>query len=126
MTLQGKAMKQAATDFGNGQTLPFTPCKKGYIPMISGKRMVACPLHNRARSKRLAKEGGKFRVGEVDLETMFWLRLEEGQKSDVDTKVIANESSKIIDVQGKIESSSCDGQEKTSTRKSKAMVIPTR
>jgi hypothetical protein len=67
MTLQGKAIKQAAIDFGNGQTLPFTPCKKGFIPLIGKERRFACPLHNKAREKRLAREQGKFRPGEVDL-----------------------------------------------------------
>jgi hypothetical protein len=71
MTPQGRAIKQAAIDFGNGQTLPFTPCKKGYIPKVEGKIMAACPLHNVMREKRLAKERGVFRKGEVDLK-IFW------------------------------------------------------
>jgi len=75
MTPQGRAIKQAAVDFGNGQTLPFTPCKKGYIPMVDGERKVACPLHNKAREKRLKKEGGKFRQGEIDL-NCFWTKRE--------------------------------------------------
>jgi hypothetical protein len=75
MTPQGRAIKQAAIDFGNGQTLPFTPCKKGFIPMVKGRRVVACPFHNEAREKRLAKERGKFRNGEVDL-NIFWSKYE--------------------------------------------------
>jgi hypothetical protein len=83
MTPQGRAIKQAAIDFGNGQTLPFTPCKKGYIPILveGKKRRVACPLHNKAREKRLAKEKGKFRDGEVDL-NIFWSKY-EGSDGDV-------------------------------------------
>lgn len=76
MTPQGRAIKQAAVDFGNGQTLPFTPCKKGYIPLVDGKRKVACLLHNQAREKRLKKEDGKFRNGEIDL-NCFWFESEE-------------------------------------------------
>jgi hypothetical protein len=76
MTPQGRAIKQAALDFGNGQTLPFTPCKKGYIPVVDGERKVACPLHNQAREMRLKKEGGTFRMGEIDLKC-FWSKGEE-------------------------------------------------
>ena len=72
MTPQGRAIKKAGMDFGDGKSLPFTPCKKGYIPMVNGKRMVACPLHNKARTKRLEKEKGQFRKGEVDLEETYW------------------------------------------------------
>ena len=35
--------------------------------------MFACPLHNESRHKRVAKEGGIFRNGEVDLNE-FWSR----------------------------------------------------
>lgn len=34
MTLQGKAIKKAAIDFGDGRTLPFAPCKRGYVPLV--------------------------------------------------------------------------------------------
>eukprot|EP00934_Nitzschia_sp_Nitz4_P002023 Nitzschia sp. Nitz4//scaffold38_size140716//61444//61992//NITZ4_003142-RA/size140716-snap-gene-0.162-mRNA-1//-1//CDS//3329550063//2023//frame0 len=71
ITPQGRAIKQAAIDFGNGQTLPFTPCKKGYIPVVNNARRVACPLHNEAREKRLAREKWVFRKGEVNL-NRFW------------------------------------------------------
>jgi hypothetical protein len=71
MTPQGRAIKQAGIDFGNGQTLPFTPCKKGYIPVVGTKRMMACRLHNKAREIRFAKDESKFRKGEVDLNN-FW------------------------------------------------------
>lgn len=77
MTPQGKAIKQAAVDFGDGRTLPFTPCKKGFIPVVGGLRKVACPLHNGAREKRLAKEKGKFRKGEIDLLDVFWAKHEQ-------------------------------------------------
>ena len=82
MTPQGRAMKQAAIDFGNGQTLPFTPCKKGYIPIVGTKRMMACPLHNKAREKRLAKDKFKFRPGEVDLSKMFWSKAEKSDNNN--------------------------------------------
>ena len=71
MTLQGRAIKQAAVDFGNGQTLPFTPCKKGFIPMVNGQRRLACPLHHKAREKRLAKENWEFRNGEFNLNRLW-------------------------------------------------------
>lgn len=71
MTPQGIAIQQAAVDFGNGKTLPFTPCKRGYIPTVNGQRMYACSFHDKARSKRLEKENGVFRDGEVDL-NIFW------------------------------------------------------
>ena len=71
MTPQGRAIKQAAVDFGNGQTLPFTPCKKGFIPIVDGQKRVACPLHNGAREKRLAKDRWKIRLGEMD-PSVFW------------------------------------------------------
>eukprot|EP00980_Cylindrotheca_fusiformis_P011971 scaffold2830_cov131-Cylindrotheca_fusiformis.AAC.92 len=79
MTLQGKAIKQAAIDFGDGKTLPFTPCKKGFIPLLGEERRYACPLHNKAREKRLNKEKGKFRPGEVDL-NIFWSRSQDEPK----------------------------------------------
>jgi len=81
MTPQGRAIKQAAVDFGNGQTLPFTPCKKGYIPLVDGMRKVACPLHNVAREKRLEKENGRFRMGEIDLHC-FWEKGEDSPASE--------------------------------------------
>lgn len=79
MTPQGRAIKQAAVDFGNGQTLPFTPCKKGYIPIVNGQHRVACPLHNEARKARLAKENGEFRKGEVNLQ-IFWFKQSKDSK----------------------------------------------
>jgi hypothetical protein len=72
MTPQGRAMKKAAVDFGDGKSLPFTPCKKGYIPIVNGKRKVACQLHNSSRERRLEKEAWVFRKGEVNLKTTFW------------------------------------------------------
>lgn len=82
MTLQGRAIKQASIDFGDGKTLPFTPCKKGYIAIVlkGGKAIqkVACPLHEKARRQRLAKDGNKRRKGEADPAFLFW------SKSDSD------------------------------------------
>jgi hypothetical protein len=76
LTPQGRAIRQASIRFGNGATLPFTPCKRGYIPVVDGhKTMVACSLHDAARRTRLEKNDGgvNFRKGEVDL-TYFWNR----------------------------------------------------
>jgi hypothetical protein len=81
LTLQGKAIQQAAIDFGDGKTLPFTPCKKGYIPNIGKRQAYACPLHNKARKKRLEKEQGRFRPGEIDLEIIFWSKLEAKEEN---------------------------------------------
>jgi hypothetical protein len=78
MTLQGRAVQRAAQQFGNGKTLPFTPCKKGYIPIHSGTNdiMYACRLHTEARRRRLLAENNKFRPGEVDL-NVFWSKLDD-------------------------------------------------
>jgi hypothetical protein len=89
LTLQGRAIRQASIRFGDGRTLPFTPCKKGYIPVVvrpsdidkrsttttpaDVKFMYACPLHDKARRQRVSSEGGKFRVGEVNLNEMWSL-----------------------------------------------------
>lgn len=83
MTPQGRAIKRAAIDFGDGKSLPFTPCKKGYSPMANGIQMVACPLHNKARTKRLEKEKGRFRQGEVDLEETYWSKVTGTESKEV-------------------------------------------
>ena len=72
LTPQGIAIKDAAVRFGNGQTLPFSPCKRGYIPIVGGERKYACHLHHEQRMKRVKKEGGLFRKGEEDL-SRFWI-----------------------------------------------------
>jgi hypothetical protein len=71
LTLQGKAIRQASIDFGDGRTLPFSPCKNGFIPLVNGHPMFACLLHDNYRRKRFKKEGDVFRKGEVDL-YVFW------------------------------------------------------
>mmetsp|Transcript_4370 Transcript_4370/g.5978 ORF Transcript_4370/g.5978 Transcript_4370/m.5978 type:complete len:146 (-) Transcript_4370:99-536(-) len=71
LTPQGRAIKDAAVRFGDGETLPFSPCKRGYIPVVNGKRMYACHIHTKERRKRLKREGGKFRLGEKRLSD-FW------------------------------------------------------
>lgn len=76
MTPQGRAIQEASIRFGNGQTLPFTPCKKGFVPHVAGQRRYACPLHNRARQKRVLAANGRFRPGELNLETL-WQRYEQ-------------------------------------------------
>ena len=70
-TPQGRAIKEASVKFGDGHTLPFTPCKKGYIPIIGGTKMYACPLHTKQRERRVKREGGRFRRGEFRLD-YFW------------------------------------------------------
>ncbi|GKY93188.1 hypothetical protein MPSEU_000286600 [Mayamaea pseudoterrestris] len=71
MTSQGRAIRNASVRFGDGRTLAYTPCKRGYLPMINGQPMFACVLHHEQRRKRFVKEGRVFRKGEVDL-NMFW------------------------------------------------------
>jgi len=75
LTQQGRAIRNASVRFGDGQTLPFTPCKKGYVPVVdrNGRKvkMYACLHHDGARRERVEREGGSFRRGEVDL-TRFW------------------------------------------------------
>lgn len=93
MTPQGKAMKDAADRFGDGKTLPFTPCKKGYIPVVNGERKYACPLHNAARKRRVIRDKGRFRDGEVDLNKVFWKSFSQRITSDDDCKGL-NESKK--------------------------------
>jgi hypothetical protein len=109
MTPQGRAIADASRHFGDGRTLPFTPCKKGYLPFVVTKinndhsnasitdaentlsttngweRRVACPLHEKARRKRLAKENGKCRPGEADPAVLFW-----------NSKLSADNSSSIV------------------------------
>lgn len=75
LTPQGRAIVAAAQRFGDGATLPFTPCKKGFIPVVNGRRMYACFHHDRFRRKRVAKENGVFRDGEADLNEL-WQREE--------------------------------------------------
>lgn len=90
LTLQGKAIVRAAETFGDGRTLPFTPCKKGYIPVakivdkktgsVTFQRRYACPLHDDARRQRCNKNKNdsrpSFRSGEVNL-TLFWERYDK-------------------------------------------------
>ena len=83
-TLQGQAIESAGKRFvcSKGEmTLPFTPCKKGFLPYCSstGQRMYACPLRNEARKQRFESENWNFRVGEVNL-NLLWH--ENKQKSD--------------------------------------------
>lgn len=91
MTPQGRAIQLASIRFGNGKTLPFTPCKKGYIPINAiGKHMCACPLHETARRERLESEGLTFRKGEVNLNN-FWNKKNDDTKPqssfDEDSKI---------------------------------------
>lgn len=51
--------------------------------MANGIQMVACPLHNKARTKRLEKEKGRFRQGEVDLEETYWSKVTGTESKEV-------------------------------------------
>jgi len=78
LTAQGRAIKDAAVRFGDGATLPFTPCKKGFIPVsTSGERMYACPIHNVKRKKRFVTEKEQFRKGERELYDLWDKKAEE-------------------------------------------------
>lgn len=79
-------MQEAALKFGDGATLPFTPCKKGYQPFAGSKPMCACPLHDEERRKRVKKEAGVFRKGEVDL-NIFWTSSSTEEKSEEEKKL---------------------------------------
>lgn len=79
--------------FGDGETLPFTPCKKGFIPVVEDKPVYACPLHDTARRKRVKKENETFRSGEVDL-NIFW-QVEVGSNQlERETLTVTEERSK--------------------------------
>uniref|UniRef100_A0A7R9ZCT4 Uncharacterized protein n=1 Tax=Pseudictyota dubia TaxID=2749911 RepID=A0A7R9ZCT4_9STRA len=71
-TPQGRAIRDASQRFGDGKTLPFPPCKRGYIPMVDGKKMYGCHIHSDNRKKRVEANGGVFRLGEKQLSD-FWL-----------------------------------------------------
>ena len=88
LTPQGRAIQQASRRFGNGRTLPFTPCKKGFIPHVNGERRYACPLHHQARRRRVVSNEGGFRPGELDLHVL-WQRYETKQ-----TEAASDESGK--------------------------------
>ena len=71
LTPQGIAIQDAAERFGNGETLPFTPCKRGYIPMVRGMQKYACHIHNNKRKARVKRNGDQFKNGEMNL-SLFW------------------------------------------------------
>jgi hypothetical protein len=73
LTPQGRAIASASRRFGDGRTLPFTPCKRGYIPVVGGRPMLACHLHDRHRRRRFRRERSTFRAGEVDL-SVWWTK----------------------------------------------------
>jgi hypothetical protein len=93
LTPQGRAIQEAAIRFGDGATLPFTPCKKGYIPVAAGRNMFACPLHNESRQKRVTKEGGIFRNGEVNL-AEFWSRIKDSADNPAELRDVAKRAVK--------------------------------
>ena len=73
-TPQGIAIQNATVLFGNGdKTLPFTPCKRGYVPICNKSKvhMYACSYHNKKRIDRLKSENWNYRPGEVVLD-QFW------------------------------------------------------
>lgn len=91
-TPQGIAIKAAAVGFGDGETLPFTPCKRGYIPIVGGKRMYGCHLHHKQRKKRVLKEGGRYRAGEKKLDD-FWVVETKGTSGE-ESREVAKEEEK--------------------------------
>lgn len=70
-TPQGVAIRDVSVKFGDGETLPYAPCKKGYYPLVDGVKMYACRLHNAKRKKRITREFNTFRLGETPLDK-FW------------------------------------------------------
>ncbi|OEU23477.1 hypothetical protein FRACYDRAFT_233646 [Fragilariopsis cylindrus CCMP1102] len=88
ITNQGRAIKKVSTRFGDGKTLPFTPCKRGYMPIKKVDNnndqepqqqqqhdtvfMVACSFHEKLRRKRILKENGMIRGGEAHVNELFW------------------------------------------------------
>lgn len=54
-----------------GKTMPYSPCKRGYIAIVRGEKMYACTLHNESRMKRIRHEGCVFRSGERDLNDLW-------------------------------------------------------
>lgn len=71
-TPQGRAIQEATKLFGDGETLPFTPCKRGYQPVVNGLPMYACSHHHQERKKRFqSKTKLGYRLGEAKLE-QFW------------------------------------------------------
>lgn len=115
MTLQGRAIKKASIDFGDGRTLPYAPCKRGYMPLVQDvvrsknsngggngndnginvakddetqkgyKHMVACSFHEKHRRKRLARDKGKLRGGEADPNELFWSKAAEKKNANSST-----------------------------------------
>lgn len=77
-------MQEVALKFGDGATLPFTPCKKGYRPFQKGNQMYACDFHEKARRQRVTKADGKFRKGEVLLD-LFWQDASRREKDRLDS-----------------------------------------
>jgi hypothetical protein len=77
-TLQGRAIFQATTLFGDGKTLPFAPCKRGYQPTVNGIPMYACWHHHQERKKRFNKKQG-YQPGETKLE-QFWQLSKQDEK----------------------------------------------
>lgn len=76
--------------------MPFTPCKKGYIPVVAiasaagrgtvggarqVKLMYACRYHDDARRRRVMKENGQFRNGEFDLSVLWERELAVAEQS---------------------------------------------
>jgi hypothetical protein len=57
-----------------------------------------CPLHNKARTKRLEKENCGFRKGEVDLDETYWCKVTE-----IESKVL-KEAFSLQNTENEIES----------------------
>lgn len=93
MTQQGAAICEVSIKFGDRETLPFAPCKKGYHPLVNGVKMYACRLHHSKRKKRVVKEFHTYRLGETPLDS-FWpctVADKDETKSPLDTVRESNE-----------------------------------
>ena len=63
------------SDLGTERLFHLLPARRDTFPSLRvEKRMYACPLHDSARRKRIQKDGGSFRKGEVDVK-FFWNKL---------------------------------------------------
>lgn len=81
LTPQGEAIQLTAQRFGDGNTLPFTPCKRGYMPFDENMtKLCACRIHHRFRWKRIHAKGKfSFRPGEMKL-LVFWQQQQQRQE----------------------------------------------
>ena len=108
-TPQGLAIKNASIRFGDGRTLPYPPCKRGYIPIVRGVRMYGCHIHHEARMKRVRKEDGKFRRGEQNL-AAYWGSQSEAERLSLDVKVKVRKNETPTELESIIEVKSSEAK----------------